>query len=574
MSLIKRLSSLFSRPAGALLAALLLPCLSSQAQSAAPAWAWAVNSATPTAAVRVYGTAADAAGNVYVVGQINGSGTFGATTLSNVTGAYVGKLNPAGQWEWLQTVPNASTFFPSYATDVAIDNAGNVLVGGFFTGTITAGSSPTITATGGNSGFVAKLDPSNRTWLWATRSAALFGSTHETIRGRGLAVDAANNVAVSGSFSGSITLGSTSLTSINNTADMYVGKLNGSTGQWLWAVRAGGGGGDVASSVATDPAGNVILTGMIEGQAPTATVGSTMVTGAGSYDGLVARFAAATGVVEWAYAVGSPRSDNCNAAACDAQGNVYITGGFQSTVTLGSLTLNSDFLLRIDDIYVAKLSPSGQWLWAVSGGGASEDFGEDLQLDAAGNLYVAATVRSSTPTFGSVTVSTPRRAAFVAHLLASNGAWQWVTSGGAAQPAYTYNLHLTAAPGGNPVYVTGTYSPSAVFGPINLANNRTSYTPHFIAKLGSGPATGVRGSQAAAPLGAWPNPVAAGRMLQLPFGGELRLLDALGRETAHTLLPASFPTWPVPVQLAPGSYTVLLTAPSGKLYRQQLLVTQ
>ena len=39
-------------------------------------------------------------------------------------------------------------------------------------------------------------------------------------------------------------------------------------------------------------------------------------------------------------------------------------------------------------IFVAKLDPNGNWLWAVKAGGIDNEIGNDIAVDGAGNAYV------------------------------------------------------------------------------------------------------------------------------------------------------------------------------------------
>jgi hypothetical protein len=77
-----------------------------------------------------------------------------------------------------------------------------------------------------------------------------------------------------------------------------------------------------------------------------------------------------------------------SAVATDAAGNVYMTGSFSSTFTPAgsSVALNSAGGI---DIFVAKYSRVGAFQWAVSMGGAQDDYGNSIAVDSAGSqLYV------------------------------------------------------------------------------------------------------------------------------------------------------------------------------------------
>ena len=51
--------------------------------------------------------------------------------------------------------------------------------------------------------------------------------------------------------------------------------------------------------------------------------------------------------------------------AVDLIGNAYVTGHFKGTATFGSTSLTSS---EHSDIFIAKLSRSGSWQWAVKAG--------------------------------------------------------------------------------------------------------------------------------------------------------------------------------------------------------------
>ncbi len=95
-------------------------------------------------------------------------------------------------------------------------------------------------------------------------------------------------------------------------------------------------------------------------------------------------------IPEWLWAVqaGGTGDQNCNDCTTDSQGNVYVTGMFYGTASFGPYVLNST---GGPDLYVAKLDPEGNWLWAVRAGNsvsASVTTGNGIAVDGSGNVYV------------------------------------------------------------------------------------------------------------------------------------------------------------------------------------------
>lgn len=90
----------------------------------------------------------------------------------------------------------------------------------------------------------------------------------------------------------------------------------------------------------------------------------------------------------WAKQMGSIGSDAGASIAIDNSGNVYTTGFFTNTADFDpgagvyDLTSNGN-----EDIFISKLSPAGNLLWAVQIGSTDGDRGYSIATDAAGNVY-------------------------------------------------------------------------------------------------------------------------------------------------------------------------------------------
>ena len=322
---------------------------------------------------------------------------------------------------------------------------------GTYGGTITFASGTTLTSVGSTDAFVAKYDTSG-TVQWA-RSIGGTG----TDSGEDIATDSSGNVYVIGQYSGSVTIGSTTLTSAGSD-DVFVAKYD-TSGTVQWARSISGTGPDFGYGIATDSSGNVYVTGRYLGGTVTFAPGTTLTNNiTGSSDVFVAKYDT-SGTVQWARGFGGQSSDSGYGIATDSSGNVYVTGKFRGgSVTIGSTTLTgSDF----DNAFVAKYDTSGtvQWARGISGQ-FTEATGDGIAVDSGGNVYVIG-YYAGTVTFASGTTltSTGSYDVFVAKYDTS-GTVQWAISSGGTSIDYGYGIATDS--GGN-VYAIGTYGGTITF---------------------------------------------------------------------------------------------------------------
>ena len=118
------------------------------------------------------------------------------------------------------------------------------------------------------------------------------GTLHD--KTRGIAVDPAGNVLLTGEFTGTATFGEHSLTSVGS-MDFFVAKVD-PQGNFLW-VRSGGGDFiDRGYAISADQAGNCYVTGHY--QSAEARFGDVSINSIGDYDIFVAKYDA-TGQLMW-----------------------------------------------------------------------------------------------------------------------------------------------------------------------------------------------------------------------------------------------------------------------------------
>jgi hypothetical protein len=93
----------------------------------------------------------------------------------------------------------------------------------------------------------------------------------------------------------------------------------------------------------------------------------------------------------WAYQTSSTYSVEGISVAVDAQGFIYTTGNFKTQTDFdpGPGVVNLDVVqLGYSDIYITKMTPSGQLVWARKVGGYYDDVSSAIFLDKLGNILI------------------------------------------------------------------------------------------------------------------------------------------------------------------------------------------
>lgn len=221
----------------------------------------------------------DHADNVVVTVRVVGAVDFGGgLPFGGGTARFVVKYDSSGAYQWEKGFGASSTSEEGFS--VAVDSANNLLMTGFFNGSINLGGG-SLSSAGGTDIFVTKFDASG-VHQWSLQ----FGSTSSD-EGHGIAVDSANNVLVTGFFSGTVDFGGGALLTSAGNRDVFVAKYDMS-GSHQWAQRIGGGNFDKGHHIAVDSSGQSVVTGSFQA---TMFVGGNPLTSAGAEDIFIAQFA-------------------------------------------------------------------------------------------------------------------------------------------------------------------------------------------------------------------------------------------------------------------------------------------
>ncbi|RZK62652.1 MAG: T9SS type A sorting domain-containing protein [Hymenobacter sp.] len=243
------------------------------------------------------------------------------------------------------------------------------------------------------------LPASNPAPAWQSVAAAASASTINFTQ-----PDASGNILVAGTFSGSLTLGSTTLTSVGTT-DLFVAKWNPTTSTYVWAQRAGSNSNDYVYGLVVQGT-SIYLAGEFYGQA--ATFGSTTLTSQFGYAGYVAKLtdAGSSASFTWAQLVDDGSEVFIESLAVSGT-SVYIGGDHTGApLTLGSGTLATN--VSNDDGFVAKFTDNGNSLsfnWVRSMGSADGSTINVYGLVARGSNVYLSGIMNGTVSFGSYSLT-------------------------------------------------------------------------------------------------------------------------------------------------------------------------
>jgi len=199
------------------------------------------------------------------------------------------------------------------------------------------------------------------------------------------------NIATFGSFK----------TYFSGIDDAYLGRFAAS-GNLVWCTYYGGTGGDAAYAVVIDTsvsAGSVYICGATNSPDSLATAGSHQTNLNGNDDAFFAKFTLNGALIRATY-FGGNALDVILAAACDAQGNLYVGGGTTSSTGVASVgfpgrNVNNAFTFTADG-FVAKFNSSGVRQWGTCLGGEGPEWVSGLYAASLGSIAITGTTGSTT----------------------------------------------------------------------------------------------------------------------------------------------------------------------------------
>ncbi|MDX5347439.1 MAG: T9SS type A sorting domain-containing protein [Hymenobacteraceae bacterium] len=482
--------------------------LSYHASAQAPNWAWAQSANVQVGSAYVTDLESDATGNTYTLGRSSGGIGFGNLPYLPEL-MYLVKHNPQGNPVWAIQAN-------CYPSALAVDPAGNAYITGKFQDTLKLGGH-VLVCRGKVDAFIAKVDSSGSV-IWA-RQAGGTGNPHlppsqlvMEDEGVSVGVDSAGNCYV-----GAMVVATDTSAAFFDTISFFppysthyprefhvLAKYNPAGDiQWVRFITA-----DYLfiKSMTISNNNSCYITG---GFLDTVNIGTNRLISKGQEDICFASYDL-NGNLQWAQSLGGTGTELVSDIATDRQGNVLLTGSFQDTIQIGSVTLikQPGSAWQRSTLFLAKFTDNGNPVWASQAQGTGRAGDSQLAIDDFGNSYLHSTFS------GNVLIGQYQFTSSTEDVLVSkwdslgNAVWAVAAQGGGLD----FSGGIALAPSGTSCYVAGNFERDLNFGNIQLATSQMNF---FLAKLDN-IVTGLPTKLQSAGTMVYPNPATGAFHVALP----------------------------------------------------------
>lgn len=349
--------------------------------------------------------------------------------------------NP-GTWLWATNAGSQDYIDSGMSILPLSDNS--AIVAGYFGGSASFGNLTALIPNGGEGYddiFVAKINSSG-TWQWAVKANINLGSNaYPEMRKLSISkISDESGFYLTSNFSGTVTIGSTTLISTGS-SDIFVAKID-SSGNWIWATKAGGILGDKGISIDTLSDNSAMVVGYFGGTATFGNLPNLVQTG--TYDLFVAKINSSGNWV-WATDFYLTYDDQNylylpNSIKILSDNSAIITGGFYLNITFNNtISLTS----AGQALFVAKIDTNGNWQWARKAESITSypNKGQSISVLSDNSVLVTAIIMpyDEATTFFNVDSSNiviPATGIFSGFFdifvakINSSGVWQWATKAG------------------------------------------------------------------------------------------------------------------------------------------------
>ena len=332
----------------------------------------------------------DDSGNAYIVGRFEEALQIADTTLvsNGANDIYIAKFDSDNNLIWIIQAGGSATDKDS---KIAIDSQGDIIVTSEFKSSFTIGTT-NLSPLGSSDLLVAKY---NRDGVLQWVQQLGFS---ETVTNNNVAVDADDNIYLSGSFEGTTTIAATTLSSLSEgDYSGYLIKMN-ATGNAQWALQLDSDGDDLNVYDVAVGTNAVYIAGGIEGTS--ATIGTDSYNIQGDLDGFFAQYDLDGNYIASSHLISSYYTE-CYTIAVDENDNIFV-GGY----TFENMDFNGTTFQVLNDecLFLAKYNSNQDLEWVRYQDHKEGSVINSLCLDEKGDV-ISIGEFAGTMTFGTTTVS-------------------------------------------------------------------------------------------------------------------------------------------------------------------------
>ena len=210
--------------------------------------------------------------------------------------------------------------------------------------------------------------------VWA-QNAGGYGNDY----GYGIGTDQTGNIYITGKFESlDITFASHTIYNKNNASENYLAKYD-PDGNLIWVKSCGGDGWDSSNDLAINSTGQIYICGEYSLEASFDTIQVI-----GSYGDLFIAKYDSDGNAMDVYTANGMGTAELYSIVIDHDDNIYVTGLFTDEISFGDHTMQC---IGIEDFYVSKINPTGDFDWVKQGGGDMFNCGYDVCAGADDIIY-------------------------------------------------------------------------------------------------------------------------------------------------------------------------------------------
>ena len=337
----------------------------------------------------------DASANIYITGSFSldvdmdpGEGTYMLNDGSD--DIYIAKYDSAGNFIWAHAF-GSDEIVSDQGASISIDNQGNVLLTGYFQGTIDFDPGvgvQELTAPYSPSCYILKLNE-NGEFIWAKSI-----TSYDYVEGHTIKTDNKNNIYVSGLFETTTDFDpgtTTSELTPTGDYDAFLLKLD-KDGNFKWAICPGGTANntnlDKKRPFEIDSNGNIILAFHFDETIDLdPKTGVTELTPTGFWSDIFLQKLDSLGNLVWVQQIGGEEDEELGALYIDDQDNIYIGGSYEGTVDFdtseGTLELSAGLSYN-QALFISKYNTDGEIQWGYSTSWSEDDgswpFGQVFEI--------------------------------------------------------------------------------------------------------------------------------------------------------------------------------------------------